>query len=42
MECYSNGISLKMKFQSKWNVIQNGMSLKIEFHLKWDVTKNEI
>ena len=31
---------LKIKFNSKWNVISNGMTLKIECHSKWYVTQN--
>ena len=44
-------MSLKIEFNSKWDVTQNGMSLKMEchskvlslkmeFHSKWNVTKN--
>ena len=34
-------LSLKMEYDSKWNVTQNGMSLQIKCHTKWNVTQVE-
>ena len=42
IECHFNGMSLKMKCPSTWNITQNVMSLKMESHSKWNVTKKEI
>ena len=35
-----NGMSIKMKRNSKWNAAQTGMSLKMKCYSKWKVTQN--